>query len=95
MKRLFPVLLILVLFTSVYSCKKSDNPDNKKDTEEDMIKDSVFYYTKVLSLWEGSMPPSNVNTLDDKGVVRSYTKKICYRRGSPEIYDGPDAFGEW
>ncbi|EFK59274.1 S41 family peptidase [Sphingobacterium spiritivorum] len=77
MKRLFPVLLILLLFTSVYSCKKSDNPDNKNDTEEDMIKDSVFYYTKVLSLWEGSMPPGNVNTLDDKGVVRSYTKKYA------------------
>ncbi|QQT24234.1 S41 family peptidase [Sphingobacterium spiritivorum] len=77
MKKIFPVLWVLILFTSLYSCKKSDNPDNKSDTEEDMIKDSVFYYTKVLSLWEGSMPPRNVNTLDDKGVVRSYTKNYA------------------
>ncbi len=81
MRRIFPVLIFFGLLIGLSACKK-ELPNTEKDPDkpevvyvkEDTIKDSVFYYTKLLSLWQDFMPPRNVNDITRDGTVRSYTK---------------------
>lgn len=81
---LFSFLLVLL---ASESCKKeigSRGGGNEKevceltnDSLEIQIRDSVFYYTKLFSLWEEYLPPRNVNDIDNQSVVQRYTFQYC------------------
>lgn len=78
---------VLLLFVSFAACKKElpNNPvepirpipEPVESTKEEHIKDSVFYYTKLLSLWQDHMPPRVLNDIEKEGVIRSYTKSYA------------------
>lgn len=85
-RKLLPLTLLFGLLLSVAACKKEINsptkpkPDEKEEPKEEedspeaILKDTLFYYTKVFSLWEHAMPPKNINDLMKKGDIRQYTK---------------------
>lgn len=81
--------LILLFFTLIFgfsACKKEiENPEKiDHDTKEDLIKDSVFYYTKFLSLWQEYMPPRNVDDILRQDVLRKYTQ--AFSSGEEVLY---------
>jgi len=72
--------VFLFLLLAFSACKKEarspDGRDGRNVTEKEaMIMDSVFYYAKVLSLWQEYLVPRNVDDLLRNGLVRSYTEK--------------------
>ena len=86
MKRIFPVIFLSILFFLPISCKKSTNgkiTDNEfeecdiKDPLEVQIRDTVFYYTKLFSLWQEYMPPRKVDDILDPDVVQRHARKFC------------------
>lgn len=92
-KTIFYSIICSAIGISV-GCKK-DAPNLKKDTQiqppqkkevynsdpkENLIKDSVFYYTKLFSLWQDNMPPKDLNDLNKPDLIRnSYTQ--YFKRG--------------
>ena len=75
---IFPLFIILALA----SCKKKDGPgdvDPVKNTwdysSEAYLKDSTLYLTKLLSLWQDRIIPSNINDIVDSVKVRNITKE--------------------
>ena len=74
MRKIYVVLTLLIAM-AVSSCKKSDNGTltgpSKKGTMLDLIKDSVYLYTKEANLWYDQMPtyttfkPRNFNNAED------------------------------
>lgn len=87
-KYIFFSLFTIVLF-AVQACKKEiqgGKEEEKKvkevcdltnDPLEIQIRDSVFYFTKLFSLWEEYLPPKNVNDIDKQSVVQRYTLQYC------------------
>lgn len=86
-KFIFFPLFSIVFFTG-QSCKKEikQGVDQNKvievcdltnDPLEIQIRDTVFYYTKLFSLWEEYLPPKNINDIDNKSVVQRYTFQYC------------------
>jgi carboxyl-terminal processing protease len=79
MRKYVWLILGISFFGIIQSCKK--NPTEKDvdrgelNEKEAMLKDSVFYYTKLLSLWQDYMPPRNVNDIANDEILRSYTSK--------------------
>lgn len=80
MKRIIYIIPILIL--GILGCKKSDAPF-ETDTEilsnwnysaEAYLKDSTLYFTKLLSLWQENIIPTNVNDIVDSVKVRDITK---------------------
>lgn len=87
---IYTLLIVSIAFVS--SCKKNnDNPSNEgdpyaidksktylSDQYENKLKDSIWYYYKILSLWQDViLPTSNVeiNKLEELGFIRnSYTQ---------------------
>lgn len=78
------IALGLVISTFI-SCKKEDvdpfDIDKSKvylsDSYENNLRDSVWYYYKVLSLWQDVIPPykNDINKIDEVGFIReNYTK---------------------
>src|SRR5699024_6165981 len=70
------------------SCKKDipgKEPGDKEDEVcelthdpiETQIRDSVFYYSKLFSLWEEHLPPRKLDDIDNKEIVQRYTMKYC------------------
>ncbi|MGO1242545.1 MAG: S41 family peptidase [Sphingobacterium sp.] len=82
MKKYIPVTVLMLVLMSFSACKKDSTApgpgtDEDKDeilVKEDTLKDSVFYYTKLLSLWQDYLPPRNLNDIEDEELVRSYTR---------------------
>lgn len=77
------ILFFFILIVSFSACKKEiKNPGKidpevvEPDTKENLIKDSVFYYTKLLSLWQEYMPPRNVDDILKQDVLRKYTQEF-------------------
>ncbi len=65
MRKLFPLLAIISLL--FFSCKKEvTSPESEIDnssverTSEQLLKDSIYYYYKLYSLWEKSIPKYEV-----------------------------------
>ncbi|WP_164112850.1 MULTISPECIES: S41 family peptidase [Sphingobacterium] len=96
-KASYIILLAWVIIT--VGCKKTP-PNLKEDTEieppqkttvynsdvkENMIKDSVFYYTKLFSLWQDNMPPKNLNDLNKPDLIR--TKYTQYFERGEHVLD--------
>jgi len=57
MKLVWSLLLASSLF--IISCKKDNSPGktpNSATTEEDLLKDSVYLYTKEVYLWQDVIP---------------------------------------
>lgn len=86
LKRIFPILLLLPIFFFSISCKKS--PGGKitdtdfeecdiQDPREVQIRDTVFYYTKLFSLWQEYLPPRKLDDLLKADVVQRHTRKYC------------------
>src|SRR5699024_2068949 len=79
--------LLVVIATGVFffsSCKKeiggSDQAEDceyNNDVAELELKDSVHYYTKLLSLWQDELLPRNINDIDKEGVLRKLTAPYC------------------
>jgi len=72
--------VFLSLLLAFSACKKEvRSPDGRDRSgvtdKEAMIMDSVFFYAKVLSLWQEYLIPRNVHDLQREGLVRSYTEK--------------------
>jgi len=91
MKRYLPIVVFLSLILGFSACKKDNVKPNIPEpeeeevfTKEDTIKDSVFYYAKLLSLWQDYLLPRNINDLLKEGVVRSYTK---HYKNAEEVLD--------
>lgn len=72
MKRIFNIALIFSVVFVIYSCKKDPIIDREtipretetdiNDSNEDLLKDSVYYYTYLYSLWSPSLTaPTVVN----------------------------------
>lgn len=63
-----------------YSCSKNQPIDPIQppvvvgSTDEDYLKDSVVYYTKLLSLWQDYIVPRNVNDILDSTRLREISK---------------------
>lgn len=80
MKKYLPLTFVMLLLLAFSACKKentipdTDDDDDEIAVKEDTIKDSVFYYSKMLSLWQDYLPPRNLDDIDDAELVRSYTK---------------------
>lgn len=78
MRKYLPLSLFVLVVLSFSACKKKTVEPiidgEELFVKEDTIKDSVFYYTKMLSLWQDYLPPRNLNDIDDSKLVRSYTK---------------------
>lgn len=76
-KILLPILLIVALS---YACSKNDPftpvdpPKAEVSSDEDYLKDSVVYYTKLLSLWQDYIVPRNVNDILDSTKLREISK---------------------
>ena len=76
-KVLLPILMLIVLS---YACSKKDPfepvdpPVVVGSTDEDYLKDSVVYYTKLLSLWQDYIVPRNVNDILDSTKLREVSK---------------------
>ncbi|MBE8720107.1 S41 family peptidase [Sphingobacterium pedocola] len=85
MKKFFALLFILGSFGSMLSCKKDSpaSPDEGvvetgidkgktylSDESENKLRDSVWYFYKVLSLWEEYIPPRDINRIDEDGYLR-------------------------
>lgn len=90
-RRYAPITLLLAFLLVFSACKKEiENKGGtgpvvvKPDSKEDLIKDSVFYYTKVFSLWEEYMPPRNAPDIMKQSVRREYTKK--YKTAEEVLY---------
>ncbi|MEJ5052828.1 S41 family peptidase [Sphingobacterium sp. MYb382] len=85
MRKLLPAIVLFGFALGFTACKKEidkkvdPDPPVVESTKEEMIKDSVFYYTKVLSLWQVYFPPAKVENILQKGVIRSFTSK--YKTG--------------
>lgn len=89
MKRILMYIALCAGISLSVGCKKTA-PDLKTDTEidppqkrnvfnsdpqESLIKDSVFYYTKLFSLWQDNMPPRDLNDLNKLDFIRkNYTQ---------------------
>lgn len=79
MKRLSLAILALLFFVTI-SCDKKNDPtpdpqgNNWDASPEAYLKDTTLYYTKLLSLWQESILPSNINDLVDSVKVRNITK---------------------
>lgn len=82
MKKILPILLIIAFYGGFTSCEKDVKPDPVDDREtfleeeyENSLRDSVWYYYKLFSLWENYIPPVDVNKIDQVGYLRdNYTK---------------------
>src|SRR5690606_23202757 len=85
MKRYFPLTLLLALVVGFSACKKEvvnptpvdPRPVFLDDEHENKVRDSIWYYYKVFSLWDSYVPPrtSNINDIEKKGYIReNYTK---------------------
>jgi len=87
--RIVYLTLALGLFFSFSACKKEVNPTTGGDPvdpvdprevyldneHENKVRDSIWYYYKVLSLWESYVPPRNTNDIEKAGYIRNeYTK---------------------
>ncbi|MHC8948132.1 S41 family peptidase [Sphingobacterium hungaricum] len=71
----FPIVFAaIMLFVS--GCKKDsvERQTYEDDPKENLLKDSVFYWTKVYSLWETSLPPKDIDDLLIQSTLRDYTK---------------------
>jgi len=93
MNRVCTIILLVTATFFTIGCKKTilvnpekrtptsiDRPVDRPDySQEELVKQSVFYYTKLFSLWTDAMPPQDMKYLDDKAVLQSYTKD--YRDG--------------
>jgi carboxyl-terminal processing protease len=77
--------VIPFLFLLALSCEKDNTSPTKTDTDQEIIKnwdkspeaylrDSTLYLTKLLSLWQESIVPSNINDILDTVKVRRITK---------------------
>lgn len=86
LKKIFPILFILSLFFLPLSCKKSTSEKitdkefeecDIKDPLEVQIRDTVFYYTKLFSLWQEYLPPRKVDDILKPDVVQRHTRKFC------------------
>ncbi|WP_140937459.1 S41 family peptidase [Sphingobacterium lumbrici] len=86
MKKYVWLILGIGFLGILQSCKKNPTkiedpvevdkgPESEFEKKEAMLKDSVFYYTKLLSLWQDYMPPRNVNDITNSSILRSYTSK--------------------
>jgi C-terminal processing protease CtpA/Prc len=87
-------MVLLAGISITFGCKKSA-PSIEEDTQiappqkvevyttdqdENVIKDSVFYYTKLFSLWQDYMPPKDLNDLNKPDLIRNnYTQ--YFKRG--------------
>ena len=79
-------LLFLSVLTTLFivSCDKKSAPEPEPETElpgkdwdtspEAYLKDSTLYFTKLLSLWQNSILPTNLNDILDSTKVRAITK---------------------
>lgn len=94
MKNLLSYMVLLAGISITFGCKKSApsieedtqiQPPQKvevynSDLEENVIKDSVFYYTKLFSLWQDYMPPKDLKDLNKPDLIRNnYTQ--YFKRG--------------
>ncbi len=95
MKRRWSWIGIFLLIASFTACKKDvKTPDNndgeikppqtdktyETDAFENLVKDSVFYYTKLFSLWQDDLPPKNINDMLKENYIRqNYTR--YFQRG--------------
>lgn len=78
MKR-FHLSTLLLLLIIIFSCDKKDSPSPEEKpkwdySSEAYLKDSTLYLTKLLSLWQGSIVPANINDILDSVKVRNITK---------------------
>lgn len=77
MRRL-PLVLLGLLFFVTMSCDKKDSPEPEEEkwdsSPEAYLKDTTLYYTKLLSLWQESILPANINDIVDSVKVRNITK---------------------
>ncbi len=88
MKKRWSWVGALLLVAAFAACKKDVKdpykgevkpPQTSKtyetDAVENLVKDSIFYYTKLFSLWQDKLPPKNINDLDKKDYIRhNYTR---------------------
>ena len=80
MKRIIYIIPILIL--GIFGCKKKDAPFETDQeilsswnySSESYLKDSTLYFTKLLSLWQNNIVPSQVNDILDSIKVRRITK---------------------
>lgn len=92
-------ILFLIVISIMVGCKK-DAPDLQNDGDigppqtttiynsdpkENKIKDSVFYYTKLFSLWQDNLPPKHLNDLNKPDLIR--TKYTQYFERGEEVLD--------
>lgn len=93
--------ILLFAFLSLWSGCKKDLPKLKEDDteikppqtskvyntdlKENVIKDSVFYYTKLFSLWQDNLPPKDLNDLNKADLIR--TKYTQYFERGEDVLD--------
>ena len=72
------ILPILTFLFIAFSCSKNapeiEKPEVFDTSDEALLKDSVVYYTKLLSLWQDYIVPRNVNDILDSVKVRDISK---------------------
>ncbi|GGH05609.1 peptidase S41 [Sphingobacterium alkalisoli] len=82
MKKIATQILILAFLGTMLSCKKDSPPTLDDDgidksttylsnENENKLRDSVWYYYKVLSLWEEYIPPRDINKIDEENYLRN------------------------
>lgn len=88
MKKGWSQIGMCLLIVCLVACKKDvKTPEDSEikppqtdrayesDAYENLVKDSVFYYTKLFSLWQDELPPKNINDLEKEGYIRqNYTR---------------------
>lgn len=96
MKNFLALLFILSSFGTMLSCKKDSPADPEEpgidksktylsDEKESKLRDSVWYYYKVMSLWEEYIPPRDINKIDEDGYLRdNFTQ---YFQKSEDVLD--------
>lgn len=90
-------LFLVITLTICVSCKKSIDPKPEVEiperTEDQLLKDSVYYYYKLYSLWESSISSyASIPTFTDSlgtpsDVLRVLMSRTPYYSGYGKSYD--------